>query len=341
MPLPPSLLQASLNLVLDPGLLRFGIDLFRERYGTEWTVLDGRNQVGSVRARFTITAPPGVTPHWVLLTLQHDDGRRMVAHVSYGERVLARLPDGHFQMLAFFLTQKQHRSHKPTLLAVASAYRGLFIGKQRVVNLIGRVPNAADIATMRSAGADDQLPFALPRSAPSPLRSAARLQLPYAPIGGSPAAWGAGTRAGRLAGTAATEGRKVTPIPSRNRPTPRLNRRLLDPASTARLLADTPAGKTAARNRGTGATPVLPRIRPTPTLNRLLADPGPAGKSAGTAQSRRKQSTPVVPRTPATPTLNRLLADPALAARLLAGTPPGKLTGTGQTPKKRKRSPRT
>jgi hypothetical protein len=150
-PIPKVLLDASLKLLLDPGMIKLGIDLVRERYGTEWTILDGQGQFGSVRARFTLAAPPGVYPDWVLLTLQHDDGRRMVAHVSYGERVLLRLPDGHFQVLALFLARKLHQAHKPPLLAVAHTYRGLFIGTQRVVNLYCRIPGPADIATVLSA----------------------------------------------------------------------------------------------------------------------------------------------------------------------------------------------
>jgi hypothetical protein len=257
--LPKSLLDASLDLFSDFGMIRFGYDLIKERYGAEWTVLDGKHDVGTVRVRLRATAPMGLMPHWIMLTFQHDDGRRMVAHASYGETVLLRLPDGHYGILAFFMGVKRNRAHRPPLLAIADAYRGLFIGRQRVVHLYGRHPGVDDMTRLLSSGSENTLPFVLPQH---PSTSAAKT--PPAP---SPTpVLTSGLRAGLRAGVQPPAKQETIPTPA---------------AKTSR------AAKKASPSTPAAKTP--PALAPTPVLTSGLRL---AGLRAGVQPPAKQETIP-------------------------------------------------
>jgi hypothetical protein len=94
--------------------------------------------------------------------MQSDDGKRYEVPVRYGDPLEVVVPRAWYELVALFLSKPLTRTHKPTLLALATAYEGAIGARQQQVLLLGRYPSRDLVSWLDQRIPPAQRPFQLP-----------------------------------------------------------------------------------------------------------------------------------------------------------------------------------
>jgi hypothetical protein len=185
-------------MYMDPAAATLLLDIFADvarqgiprlfayldrRYSTTEYDLSGGAPI-TARVRFTFRATPGTAPYWVLLGMQSGDGKRLEVPVRYGDPLEMVVPRAWYELVALFLSKPLTPTHKPTLLALATAYEGAIGARQQQVSLVGQYPSRELVAWLDQHIPRAERPFQLPTRSLAQLRmrqSAGLKQLPTRP----------------------------------------------------------------------------------------------------------------------------------------------------------------